>query len=365
MNSEFFEQYNKFLDYLSQSTELLPEDRLVLATYLVLQDRIGEAQAIHADIQHDDSIQAAYLTAYLMTVPSEVDVKTTDLGAVRAIADKYITVGDERWQKLFKSLVDFVDEVEQSSGGLEDDITKERLQSRAMLSEPALDVDITMSQDNITLNYCNIHEAIQIRYYQINVEVMFSSSPFMSRHTSGASYSWVEPTYTETVAPIPSDHTDDEDKTDEAVKDDFEVIGAGRVRTHTQRIAVPSELVRSNTIVEVTTSGLRRQKARFAHGLLVHFVEAYGILRVADQDAKRPVAGAYVKVYARHKSGEVRFWKDGYTGLNGAFDYVSVTDGLKHGATLKDTVTNQIDKFSLLVQSSEHGAVVEEIFPPQ
>ena len=48
-------------------------------------------------------------------------------------------------------------------------------------------------------------------------------------------------------------------------------------------------------------------------------------LRVRRADG-RPLAGAYVKVYAKDVSGrETKFHKDGYTDLRGAFDYAGVS----------------------------------------
>ncbi|MBR1921536.1 MAG: hypothetical protein IJ829_05990, partial [Kiritimatiellae bacterium] len=48
-------------------------------------------------------------------------------------------------------------------------------------------------------------------------------------------------------------------------------------------------------------------------------------LRVKGADGA-PLAGAYVKVYARDESGQtVQFHKDGYTDLRGAFDYAGVS----------------------------------------
>ena len=63
----------------------------------------------------------------------------------------------------------------------------------------------------------------------------------------------------------------------------------------------------------------------------------------------------YVKVYARMKDGNVRFYKDGYTDLRGCFDYSSLS-------------TNEldfVDRFSILVLSDEYGALVRETNPPK
>ena len=51
----------------------------------------------------------------------------------------------------------------------------------------------------------------------------------------------------------------------------------------------------------------------------------------------------------------MQFYKDGYTDLRGRFDYASLS-------------TNELDvaqKFSLLILSDDHGAVVREANPPK
>jgi len=63
----------------------------------------------------------------------------------------------------------------------------------------------------------------------------------------------------------------------------------------------------------------------------------------------------YVKVYARLKDGQVRFYKDGYTDLRGRFDY----------ASLNTNELENVAKFSLLVLSETDGAAVREANPPK
>ena len=50
----------------------------------------------------------------------------------------------------------------------------------------------------------------------------------------------------------------------------------------------------------------------------------------------------------------MEFYKDGYTDLRGCFDYVS----------LSTPDLDQVAKFSLLVMSEEHGALIRELHPP-
>ena len=63
---------------------------------------------------------------------------------------------------------------------------------------------------------------------------------------------------------------------------------------------------------------------------------------------------SYVKVYARHQGGEVRFFKDGYTDLRGQFDY----------ATLSTNDLETAERFAILVIHPELGALVREAAPP-
>jgi hypothetical protein len=61
----------------------------------------------------------------------------------------------------------------------------------------------------------------------------------------------------------------------------------------------------------------------------------------------------YVKVFADH-DGTPAFYRDGYTDLRGKFDYASLSTG-----DLDNT-----RRFSILVMSDDHGAVVKEAKPP-
>ena len=73
----------------------------------------------------------------------------------------------------------------------------------------------------------------------------------------------------------------------------------------------------------------------------------------------RPLPRTYVKVYAQLRGAgagaEGRFYKDGYTDLRGRFDYVSLNSDL----------LGRVEKFAILVSSSEHGAVVRMAPPPK
>jgi hypothetical protein len=73
-------------------------------------------------------------------------------------------------------------------------------------------------------------------------------------------------------------------------------------------------------------------------------------LKVQNIDEK-PQPKVYVKVFARTNSGEINFFKDGYTDLAGKFDYVYLNspklDSIKEFAILviddsKDWIVNTV-----------------------
>lgn len=108
-------------------------------------------------------------------------------------------------------------------------------------------------------------------------------------------------------------------------------------------------------MVEIIGGGQTKSQAYYSNSMAVQVLDNYGQVRVTGADKGKPLAKVYVKVYARWKNGQFKFYKDGYTDQRGRFDYTSLN-------------TNELDftnRFSLLVLSDEHGAVVKEADPPK
>lgn len=78
---------------------------------------------------------------------------------------------------------------------------------------------------------------------------------------------------------------------------------------------VPEELKNRNMILEVVSGGIVRSVPLYSNSLNVNLSVPLGRLQVLSSDNKKPIEGAYVKVYARHSDGSVRFYKDAYTDL--------------------------------------------------
>jgi hypothetical protein len=149
--------------------------------------------------------------------------------------------------------------------------------------------------------------------------------------------------------------------------EDFDMIGVGQMNS-LQFYRVPFTAGNKNMFIEVTSGTITRQHAYYANSLSVHLAESFGVVCVTSKKSKRPLSGVYAKVYCRLKgNNEVHFWKDGYTGLNGVFDYISVTQGnaLTNNGSLKRLMSEDIDKLSVLILSDEEGAIVKEVYPPE
>jgi hypothetical protein len=105
--------------------------------------------------------------------------------------------------------------------------------------------------------------------------------------------------------------------------------------------------------IEVASDRVLDSKLVPASDLEVAMVPAYARLQVTDRQGK-PLEEVYVKVYARHRDGSVRFYKDGYTDLRGQFDYGSLST--------PDLET--VDRFALLIAHPQGGAVLRQSEPP-
>ena len=108
-------------------------------------------------------------------------------------------------------------------------------------------------------------------------------------------------------------------------------------------------------MVEILAGGIRKSQAYFSNSIALQVIENYGHLKVANQDTGKPLKGVYVKVYARLSNGQHRFYKDGYTDLRGRFDFTSLNTNL----------IDQVNRFSMLVLSDDHGAIVREAAKPK
>jgi hypothetical protein len=320
VNQRLYQQYMRLMKVLSYRPKLDDTDRMAVTYYLLLQDRIEKGIAFFRRVEPDRLAtrpQYDYFDAY-------VDFFSADHRRARAIANKYKEYPVDRWRKLFDEVRSQLDEIEGKAPQVVDDKDRTQRQTRLAATEPALDFNVEARK--VTLHYQNLN-AVTINYYLMDIELLFSRNPFV-QHYAGQ-FAYIRPNETRRLA-LPDGK-------------DFLVFD------------LPAEFRNKNVMIEIRGKGVQKSQAYYAHSLKLQMVATYGRIHVADAKTGRPLPKVYVKVYARIKGGRVRFYKDGYTDLRGRFDYTS----------LNTNELDRVEKFSLLIMSETHGAVIREAEPPK
>ena len=320
LNDRLAAQYRAWLESLRYRTQLLPGDLLATAYYLFLQDRIAEGLATFAAVNPEgieSRVQYDYLDVYAQLY-REQPAKAHEV----ALRHKDHPV--DRWRNLFQAALAQLDEITGAAHRVVDE--KDRDQRQAQLASTEPDLDFTVEKKTVTVHFQNL-SAVRVNYYLMDIELLFSRQPFVQQQSG--QFAFIKPNRTEEVA-----------------------LPAGRT---TFAFDLPAEYQGANVVVELVASGKRKSQACYAHDLVVQVVENYGQVRVAKQGTNEPLPKTYLKVYARMKGGEVKFFKDGATDLRGRFDYASLsTNELDH-----------VERFSILILSTAHGAVIREAAPPK
>lgn len=319
LNDRFRAQYGEFLDLLAHRPELGAEDRLAVAAYLSLQDRIGEALAWLDSVPEAEvvpRVQYDYLRAYHA-------FHREDPAAAKAIADAYAEYPVEKWRKSFAEVAKQVSAIAGENAD-PDQETREGQIERLSAKEPFLELSATGRE--LSLRHRNL-KSVTVNYYEMDLEFLFSSRPFVSAGSGG--FAFIRPNLVETKE-LPADGTN-------------------------LAFSVPQAFASKNVLVEVVGGGRTSSAAVYSNRLDLRLTEGYGRLELRHEENGKPVGRAYVKVYAKMKDGSTRFFKDGYTDLRGQFDYASLsTDEL-----------DRVERLSLLVMSEEQGSLVREAGPPQ
>lgn len=329
LNDRFRGQYGGFLEVLAHQPGLDAEDKLTVAAYLTLQDRIEEAIAWLDAVPEAEvvsRVQYDYLRAYHA-------FHREDLAPAKVITAAYADYPVDKWRKSFAEVAKQVAEVEGAAAeprpaaprpAEPDKTTREGQIERLSSQEPFLDLSATGRE--LSVRHRNL-TTVTVNYYEMDLEFLFSSRPFVSAGDGG--FAFIRPNLVETKE-LPADAAN-------------------------LTFAVPEAFASKNVLVEVTGGGRTSSVAVYSNRLDLRLTEGYGRLELRHEESGKALVRAYVKVYARTKDGSTRFFKDGYTDLRGIFDYASLsTDEL-----------DRVETLSLLVMSEEDGSLVREVAPPQ
>lgn len=294
-NQQFRATYDQWLSYIGDKGHLQEEDKLCFVQYLCLQGRYQLAYHVLNTVNSTVSpLQNAYLRAFL----NETEA--------RNILIEYSNYPILPWKRRFQTISEHIIESERSEIASNDPIT-----------------EVKVVEDTIRIISSGT-QAAQIRIHPIDLEVLFSRSPFLHQNTEICSYT--SPTYTETIP-----------------------ITTNNITIY----PLPEAYRRGNQYLVVEIAGQEWVELYLKSNLHVQVWEMQGELKVTGERLE-VVRGAYVKVYARKQDGSVGFYKDGYTDIRGRFGY----------ATLSTNDLDLVTRFSILVASPDQGATVLEVSPP-
>ncbi len=253
-------------------------------------------------------------------------MKRSSQGLVRprSVRHKYADYPVDRWRNLFTNVAAQLDELEGKGAKVVD--KDDAAQKQAALAATEASHDFKVEARKVALNYQNVPEA-QVNYYLMDVELLFSRNPFVQAQTG--QFAYIRPNETAVLKLDPA-------KTALAFD-------------------LPEKFHNSNVMVEIIAAGVAKAQAYYANALALQVIETYGQVKITNEKTAKPLPKVYVKVYARMKDGQTKFYKDGYTDLRGRFDY----------ASLSTNEIDNVDRFSLLVLSDTDGAVVREAAPPK
>lgn len=319
LNDRFFQQYQRLLKLLTYRRQMDDSELMTVTYYLLLQDRVADALDYFGKVNAEKlptRLQYDYFAAYLHLSKSEPQ-------PAKAIAAKYADYPVERWKLAFANVANQVSEIQSPEAHLVDKEDRTQIQTTQAANAPAFDFVVESKQ--VKLNYQNLTE-VKVNYYLMDVELLFSRNPFVQGESR--QFSFIQPNLSETVK-LPA-------------------------KGNVLEFGLPPSLHTRNVLVEIVGSGETKSRAYYANSLAVRMLENSGQVQVLGAK-NSPLPQVYVKVYAKMKDGNVRFFKDGYTDLRGRFDYTS----------LNTNELDFVDKFALLIFSDEQGSVVREAAPPK
>ncbi len=305
---------------LSYRRTLDDGELMAVTYYMLLQDRVEEALGFFQRVNPEHlatRLQFDYFSAYIDFYRERPD-RALDIAA------KYQDHPVDRWRNAFASVASQAEEIVKQEVKLIDTEDRTQVQTKLAASTPSF--DFVVEAQRVRINYQQLAE-IQVNYYQMDVELLFSRNPFVQRQSR--QFSYIQPNSSEIVK-LPAN-----------------------ARNFT--FALPESLSSANVLVEITGAGQTRSQAYYANSLTVQVIENYGQTQVLESKTNRPLSKVYVKAYARLRDGSIRFYKDGYTDLRGRFDYSS----------LNTNELEMVDRFALLILSENHGAAVREAAPPK
>ena len=315
------EAYLNRLKYLAHKprTRWRQYDLLTVCYYLIKQGRIDDAERIFSRVATPSKAQKSphlnlfydYLDAYLKLSRGEVEEALT-------LANSHTEVKHPAWRKRFRGLI---------TPPQLSEIEIESEQTTINSDSLGRSLNFMLNADTLTINSLNL-KSVEVNLYPMNLEILFSAQP-SSLEGDLAQKPLVKASFSETISLSPTSET---------------------------TYQIPAEWRNQAVMVEVQSQGHRQLRSYSPQHFTSQLFPQRGLLRVlSSQPDSKPLAGAYVKIYAELKNGEVRFYKDGYTDFRGLLDYVNANPAPD---------LSLIKRFSLLIMVKGRGASTRSVKPP-
>ena len=358
-NIQFKETYEKFIIDLLSLQELTIKEKLQLSYYLIIQDRLDEALDIFNRIKKEEiqinnnnksyRIQYDYIYAYL-----DFTFGYPDFKIAKSLCNYYKDFPIIHWKKKFQEIEEelLIYEMKDKNFISMDIVEEDNKDIKYMIKdlkqkEPKLSFNIDSTNGKIKLLYKNINE-ININFYFIDLEFIFTREPKISeiinksiennndnknRDYIKEQFSFVKPNYSEKIELPVSNNSNGLNST---------------------IYEIPKIYQKKNFLIDVNYESIKLLDLYLNSNLNVIITESIGEIKVLEENLK-PLCKAYVKVYIKLESNNIEFYKDGYTDLNGNFNYLILnTEQLKNAK-----------KFYIFVSEEVHGDTLKECFPPK
>ena len=335
LTKELRETYYEFISYLITLNEIDTKDLMRFCYYLRLQQRIEEANIIFNRIDktkiYDIQIQYDYITAYL-----DLSFGYPNFTKAREIIKKYDgNFPIKNWNDIFNEIKDKLNEFDgklnidenliNNNNEIKDFYDSTKLNKEKAKKEENLDFEI--KDNKLHILFKNINE-IQVKFYLIDIEILFSRSPFMKK--TNVDFSFVKPYLIDTI------------KINNELKETFIDYD------------IPEDLIKKNIYIEISSNNIKKYLTNYSSILKCLIIESIGEIKVLSPDLK-PLSKVYIKTFCETKDNRILFYKDGFTDLNGKFDYVSLNSDL----------INNVKKFSILIKTDKFGTMIKQCNPPK
>jgi len=228
------------------------------------------------------------------------------------------------WKDIFQQLQNELIEITGMPGLI--DISSIADQS-ALYSQINLpDFNFSINGSSLSINYINL-SSLTINLYLIDLEIIFSDSPFLDLDFT--EFSFVLSAFTTTLS----------------------LTNSQSYQTYIYNL--PAQFSNLNLYVEVSSSSKDLFQVYSPSSMIIVITEALGEITVLDS-TKKPLKMTYIKVYAQMKDGSIQFYKDGFTDLRGKFNYLE----------LNTNQLPQVDTVSILIINNTYGTQIRKAKMP-